>query len=491
MQEYGRLLKELMNFSGMKMSTVADILSYDISYISKWCSGSKLPGSKTAAETNRCLSAAFSAEIRSLGDTKRFAERFGKETDDAGLDRCILTMLNSAYRRSSSSTDVPAPAASVRAMQLLTTRDELHSFFSVDLPEFLSGCGDSAELLVTLDICALLDFGIHDFPQSIGSSTSISVKLALDSERFYSDSHEHLKKLYSFLNIYNTVSFDIYDASLLSAMNAIIVKDRLAVICSLDEKRQIRAAAISYDTEKISHLQLTVQELFRCSEPIIHADADAELEQNGYRMGFYSRDCYHILSAKGFEYLLPAECWQFILGAAKEKNDGGLAARMTVSLQIAWEENFEKAALKFYIPKSSLMRYIEDGEIIFFDFAFRMSSAQRKQQINNILDITKKNPGILFCIIDDSKLPELYSNFGITIYNNSGEVFAKNLWHIYTGQGAKAYHVDSKRMIQEINRFFDTLGENPLCTVYDADALQRFVDRYGTMINRMLDSNDI
>ena len=45
MSAYGTLLKTLINFSGSKLSTVAEEVGYDVSYISKWCNKAKLPAS--------------------------------------------------------------------------------------------------------------------------------------------------------------------------------------------------------------------------------------------------------------------------------------------------------------------------------------------------------------------------------------------------------------------------------------------------------------
>ena len=247
----------------------------------------------------------------------------------------------------------------------------------------------------------------------------------------------------------------------------------------------------------MEHIYRHTNELFRRSEALLHSSNGDELEQNNYRTGFYARDSYQIFSAKGFEYLLPPECWDSILRTADDMDDGGFAARMTVALQIAWEENFEKADLKFYIPKSIIMRYMEDGELIFFDFPYRMSSAQRKKQIQNVLDITAKNPNIKFCIINDDELAAddaLAQDFqqlcGMTIYSNRTEVFAKNLRQLSTGVGPKVYYVSSKRLVREISAFFDALDASPFCTVYDAESLRRFVDRYGSLIDRMLDLSE-
>ena len=48
MENYGSLLKKLIKFTNVKLSTVADAAGYDVSYISKWCNQSKLPAARVA-----------------------------------------------------------------------------------------------------------------------------------------------------------------------------------------------------------------------------------------------------------------------------------------------------------------------------------------------------------------------------------------------------------------------------------------------------------
>ena len=81
MNEYGPLLKKLISFSGLKMSAVANLLSYDLSYISKWCNQSKLPAARTAAETNRALALLFAQEIKARDDAERFGRFFSVSSE--------------------------------------------------------------------------------------------------------------------------------------------------------------------------------------------------------------------------------------------------------------------------------------------------------------------------------------------------------------------------------------------------------------------------
>ena len=76
MSIYGTLLKKLINFSGSKLSTVAEEVGYDVSYISKWCNKAKLPAAKMAPNINRTLANHFSREILKHDDLMAFSKMF-------------------------------------------------------------------------------------------------------------------------------------------------------------------------------------------------------------------------------------------------------------------------------------------------------------------------------------------------------------------------------------------------------------------------------
>ena len=119
-----------------------------------------------------------------------------------------------------------------------------------------------------------------------------------------------------------------------------------------------------------------------------------------------------------------------------------------------------------------------------------MSVPERKLHIQKILDMTKKNPNIRFYVIDDDCLPEMQHLFGASVYSNRRKIFLKNLWRLKEEQEAQFYCVDSEHLTGEIVGFFDRLRDSVYCYSFDADGLQRFADRYGSMINRMLDLNE-
>src|SRR5699024_5118009 len=60
---YSELLKSLIDFTDTKLMVLANALGYDTSYISKWCSGNKLPTAKSIHEINEILGEIFAETI--------------------------------------------------------------------------------------------------------------------------------------------------------------------------------------------------------------------------------------------------------------------------------------------------------------------------------------------------------------------------------------------------------------------------------------------
>ncbi len=488
MNEYGPLLKKLISFSGLKMSTVANLLSYDLSYISKWCNGSKLPAARTAPETNRALALLFAQEIKARDDAERFGRMFSVTSDK--IDESIYQLLTAAYRDSDGKGTGLRAEHDSSATRILTQAGDIYNFFHHEFIELLAEETEPVDILCTLDLsCFLASTAAEPYIQ-LSQMPDIRVKIGMDLDTFKGKKDGDFKTLYAFLNMYHKVAFDIYDNSNMNTLNTIVVRGKLALLCALDQYKRISAIVVVQDLEKVNQLYLKLIPVFRGSPVLLHHARAAEFNKSGYRTDFYARENYQILVAKGFEFLLPVECWDSIMQAALEKDDGGFEARMVKRMQITWEEIFEKSSMDFFTTKSSLLKYLEDGEIVFLDVVYHMSVPERKLHIQKVLDITKKNPNIHFFVIDDDCLPEMQHLFGASVYSNRRKIFLKNLWSLREESEAQFYCVDSEQMTGDIVHFLDRLRDSVYCYPFDAESLQRFIDRYGSMINRMLELNE-
>ena len=97
MWQYRQVFKILTDMTNTKLSTIAYVLDYDISYISKWNSGKKLPSSKNIYTINRKLAPLFARALVEEDKAKDFLLSFDlknteilKKDQEKGLEILIL-----------------------------------------------------------------------------------------------------------------------------------------------------------------------------------------------------------------------------------------------------------------------------------------------------------------------------------------------------------------------------------------------------------------
>lgn len=487
MNAYGTVLKQLIQLTGSKLSTISDAIGYDVSYISKWCNKSMLPAAKMAPEINRSMAALFAQEILSQENIKDFEKTFSAEVCPDTLENTIYTLLKDNYSSSCSEASTELKQQTTYKPRILTLANDIYNFFNHDLPQMLAEYNEALDVLCTLDVCR---FAL-DNPSSAYSHLTpkhpVNVKIGVDTELLYTDNNEGLKALYYFMNAHSTINFDFYDNTLMHTLNTIVVKDHVAILCALDQYNRVNVASVIFDPEKVNQIYVRTLPAFRTPDLLAHATEQLEFYQHGYRTDFYTKDNFQFLLTLGFEYLLPQECWDKIIKVAKERDKDEFMALIVAQLQITWEEIFEKNTVDFYVLKSSLMKYIDDGEIIFADVVYHMTPEERKLHIENVLALSKKNPNIQFYVVDDEQLVNTQHLMKFALFNNRKKLFLKNPERYHTNIGPYFYSVLSDHLIQKISDYLDDVQNADYCKHYNAESLQAFYDKYGSLVCRMID----
>ncbi len=487
MSIYGTLLKNLINFSGSKLSIVAEEVGYDVSYISKWCNKAKLPAAKMAPNINRTLANHFSREILKHEDLSSFSKHFSVEATDITLNTIIYTLLKEAYSDSCHEAATEHRNETVYQTRVLSLANDVYAFFNHEIHDLIQSYNEPLEILCTLDLFRFIAKNVEDAASHSIPNHEVNVKIGLNMQKFKVNSKECLRQLYFFINSHSHISFDFYDDILMNSLNTIIIKDHMAILCALDQYSRIQTATIITDPEKVNQIYIRTLPAFKSTNLLLHATDSEEFYQHGYRTDFYTRNNYQIMLTRGFEYLLPSECWNNISNTAYERDGDAFMAQLVGQLQITWEEIFEHSTMDFFLLKSSLLKYMEDGEIIFADIVYNMTTEERKLHIQNVLKCTERNPNIHFYIIDEELLPNVQHLFNISVFNNFKKMFLKIPGRYEDCIGPRFYSVLSDTLIKETTDLFNDIKTCPYCTAYDNEALHRFYDRYGSMVTRMID----
>lgn len=489
MENYGSLLKKLIKFTNVKLSTVADAAGYDVSYISKWCNQSKLPAARVAGPINKNLSKIFADEIIIQSELDNFCSEFNVVVSEEQLPTYLYTILKDAFKSTQSYYDKKSSKNSDYQTKVLLNPAEISNYLDNDFKNLILSSEEPVEILCTLDVCSLprAQANISDIPND-ELKVPIHIRIGLNVNNLENSDYLFL---YYFINRYNYISFDFYDNTNFKDRNIIVVKGLAALMCSLDQRGRIAMLTVITDPDKIDVIYSRILYLFKIHHLLIMATASQELVSSGYRSNFYAFNDYQIFLARGFEYLLPPEIIDNIVSAAYEQGYDNATEKMLRTLMVTWEELFNKETLDFFITKSDLIRYIEDGEFYFTDIIYRMSIEERKKHIDHVLELCDKNDKINFYVIDDEDIPYSHQFIKFSIYNNHNKLFLKNTVRFYSPYGPQFYSILSESIIEGISKCINSVKGLDSCRHYPATSLKGFMDQYGAMVYRMLSLSEI
>ena len=74
--QYAVLLKELLQYTQIKYGDLAEALGYDISYISKWVNGVRLPASKNIDHINQDIAQYVTSKLVKGNRIEEFSDKF-------------------------------------------------------------------------------------------------------------------------------------------------------------------------------------------------------------------------------------------------------------------------------------------------------------------------------------------------------------------------------------------------------------------------------
>ena len=485
MSRYGELLKTLIKFTDIKMSTVADNLGYDVSYISKWCNKSKLPAGRVSNEVNRNLAKLFSDEIINQNELSSFCSEFSVVISEDKLENYLYNALKDAFKKSEGESEAPGRKTTYNTRTLVYQR-ELSDFFDKELFNILYSSAEPVEMLCTFNIFDYINTSeLSDNPIV---NSPIHVKLGIATENV---SKMDFFSLYNLINKYHYISFDFYDNSGFGNQNLIVIKDKIAVICPTDGHGNISVAVIINDPEKVQTIYERTKALFRINHMLIIATTAKEMMQTGYRSSFYAYGDFQMFMARGFEFLVPPELIDSIVKSAYEQGFDESTEKFLRKLIVTWDDIFSKEKADFFILKSTILKYIDDGELYFTDILHRMSVSEREAHIKHVLEMCKKNHNLNFYVIDDENINYPQQNYYFAMFNNHKKLFLKNTKHFYTKMGPQFYSILNESLINNITDAVASIKDLPICTHYPAEALQSFMDRYGGMVYKMLSLNEL
>lgn len=474
MWQYRQAFKTLVDLTNTKLSTVAFTLGYDISYISKWNSGRKLPSSKNIYTINRKLSTLFAKVIVEEDKIEEFFLAFNlnnkeiltKESKKA-LEVLIYKLLNEAYMNSNQ--DLP--------MDKVSNTNLIFKNSSIDkeLKEILEktlGKKKKVDIWATFDINSHFAQILLQVGKNLDKDVEFNLHLLCKKEDL--EDFDILKNITD----NSRINIELYEDPGLD-YNFILVRDTAYFI--LREEAAFSFLTHGEELDTLFEITSFIMGLFKGLNKIIVFSQPEELAKSSYRKYFYSDSDFLFLSNYGFEFLLPNQIIDRIIQKIDDEKDFKKAEAENIKL--LWEELFSDAEINFLTTRTGLLKYFETGEIYYCSIRAKLSIEEIEAHLNNIISVMKKNKNINFYIIKDNRTLQAMGLDKFNFFINENNMFFKKIDE--DGRLTSTSLVTDSKIHHKIHDRLEEIMESDYSQKYEVEDLEKLFNKYAQVFKKM------
>ncbi|MDU5467348.1 MAG: hypothetical protein E6084_05695 [Peptoniphilus harei] len=476
MWQYRQVFKILTDMTNTKLSTIAYVLDYDISYISKWNSGKKLPSSKNIYTINRKLAPLFARALVEEEKTKDFLLSFDlknteflKKDQEKGLEILIYKLLNESYAYTN--TDIKEESPSLTNFIFKTSSVE------GDLKEILDKLileNRDLDIWATFDITSPYAEILIQSLKKAAKNVEVSLHLVCKK-----DEVEDIDLL-KIITDNSSINMEFYERSY-THCDFILIKGEMYIIIAEREDYSTLTSGRELDT--IFEISSFMDDFFDRLNKIIVTAPPQDMANTNYRKYFYSDNEFLFLSNYGFEFLLPNEIIDKILENIDEDRD--LKKKEIEDIKLLWEELFVDAKINFLTTRTSLLNYFETGNILYCSTKAKLSPQEIESHLKNIIKIMENNENINFYIINDNRFLKSTGLDKFNFFINENNMFFKKIQKDPLQE--KTSIVTDIKIHNKIQGVLRDLIDSPYSKKYGVRELEKLFAKYADVFKKISD----
>lgn len=491
MSNYSQLLKQLLQFSDTKSIILSNTLGYDISYISKWCSGVKIPSVKSIPTIHKQMSTLFAKEISIKQKESiflvEFHLEFPKEKESIHdldfLENAIFSLLNKTYHLDNPNTDIPQE----EEISFVFGKNDIVYFVEEKLKSiFLQTSSSRLDFFLTVDFTTV---NLHPILSLLSKlkrpEMNIYVSLGIDLEQLQEQGNNKINKLFYLLNRYVNLNIELYNNSRFKNLNILLLKNHIAFQYSLSQEGEFLGFTSIQEKTNFDKVNDFVLGHFKEEDKLFHLANTRKLQKEGYRTTFYTDESFHFFLVHGFEFLLPPSIIDNIAVHAKKNKYSEQDLISILKVKIAWEEIFENSSINFFILKNSMFRYLEKGKLMYMNIDYQTSIEERELHYDYAIKLLEKNPDIHFYIVDEEFVSNNNLNYNIGVFGNDRKMFFKNYYNLERKKEPYFTVVNNKKLLNQIYTLLDQIKDSEHCKEYGVEELKTLWEKYKNMFSRL------
>ena len=423
---FGKLLEKLLYLSNQKKSSLAKVLGYDVSYISKWITGKNLPTQKSISDICKITSEFIvnSLNISHIQELKDYFEIDEDLESNSVLVQYLEQSLKEAYMYTAEKS-VPNLYKKTHSEDSYNSMTHINprlrkQYLSKDVNLFMSN-SDKLDLIISADLYKLNNsdkMAIADMKKNLMSenrSHNIRVRLLMEFDRQDSDIVFNTIMIINMITTYPEINFEIFNCEVDSNVVISVIKDRIFHAAIYTKDRRCLFTNMSKDKHIVDEIYYSLEEILKNqAKPIIEVKSAIDIiRKKTYLQYIMGQDLRWLIGHMN-ELLMPYDLFEEVAEATfgYDKEVLGELKKINMLLQNV----VYKSKLKVLIYELDIRRYISVGELNFFNTPVKLTFEQRERHINYIRKIIEEYDNVEIKLIDGDFVEEFKDTKDTSIY---------------------------------------------------------------------------
>lgn len=445
--EFSALLQKLIRISNVKPQVLADRMGYDVSYISKWQSGAKLPSSRNAEELFGKM-AHFFAVNTEAAQQKEIKEVLGLEYDGAGLEKVLeKCLLQSLLKQKEQKEEHRKVQERISYDSLWQDQETVAGAVGGMIYELCSRAERDVDIIVT---CPFQEYVTkeNDFFKKLEAlekrGITVRIHQFIDMEKFKNQTDAYCRCIAMYLNAIHSVRYDFYELPHEHAdIPVLVIKNGLLVTEIQEPFTREKYTTVIRSLPLVNAYYEAAYACLISRKPLVEEYSVHKMYQEKYIFDYMMQNEYRYLLRSMHIIHLPDDMlWELC-----RKYTGDQESAL---LQYNMNRNSFQAPVTAVVYKSTLMDYIFDGKINIFGKEAEVEREWRVRHITHLIEELEKNSSIRIFLLENNNPYIGYDDLQSTIYFCRDTVFAMAVQNGISGY----YRFFSKKLIDQFNEFY-------------------------------------
>ncbi len=456
---FGQLLSYLLTTSHQKSYVLASFLNYDVSYISKWVTGSMLPAAKHANSMCKEIATFIvdNTDDTTLNDLFILYPVGNKESLKDAIYQSLLTayQLSGEIKRKSKSILI-----SDENNSRTVANPHLQKLYMRFNPDSITNSLEKFNLAMMMDLFAL------------GKEDKVSIAKTDANANFI----KHINEVHYLVSLNQELIDDTFDALLITyllnnyADLNFTMSHYKQVPCSLmlaipnyymhmSIVSQNHRAIISntcQDKGVVNEMYDTILSIEQCfTKPMIRSASLPDLIQDKHYLSFVISSNIRLYLTKMDELLLPDDVFEELLESIDAKKNNIEEIKL---LHNMFKSAMNSSNIKVAILDHCLQNYALTGTIDFYGNPLTTTIDQRERHLNYLMQIMKaENPSLQIYLTNQSSLKDFDNNFAPCMYLS--DIFCYIRLRSCTKKN-RTYVIEANELKEIYLRFVNTVFDN-------------------------------